>query len=94
MPMISGASPEGSRDVAQLLHHRLAIGHLRHVLGRDEADRVDVPESQRDQAREIANLFFRRNDVGKALPRIARAFDNGYGMFAGSADIRSAGLLS
>ena len=34
----------------QSRHHRLRVGHLRHPLGVDEADRFDVPQSTRRQA--------------------------------------------
>ena len=65
----------GKFRLGEFVHDRFAIGHLGHVLGRDEADRVDVAETERDQAREVFYFFFCGNDVGEALPGVAWAFD-------------------
>ncbi len=45
MPMIS------TRRRGELFEHLLAIRHLRHGFGRDEADRIDVPETGFNQRR-------------------------------------------
>ncbi len=78
--MMSGDSPAGQLGLAELRHDRFAVGHLRHVLGRDEADGVDVAKAERDEAREVFYFFLGGDDVGEALPGIARAFDYGDGV--------------
>ena len=47
--------------LAQLLHHIFAIRHLRNVLGRDEAHRVNVAKTELYQLREVPNFLGGRN---------------------------------
>ena len=42
------------KGVVELRHDVFAVGHLLHVFGRDEADRVDVLEPASD---EFAQIF-------------------------------------
>ena len=53
------------------------VGHLRHRLGRDERDRVNVLESRGDQRLQVLHLDGSRNLSRQALPGIAGTFDEG-----------------
>ena len=82
--MMSGGSPDRELALSQFAHHRFAIGHLRHVLGRNEADRVNVPEAERHEALQILTFSSVGIISGEPLPGIPRAFDYGYVFQCGS----------
>ena len=53
----------------------LAIGHLRHGFGRNEANGIHVFESRLDQRLQVMSLQFGGNLPAQPLPRVTRAFD-------------------
>ena len=64
----------------ELLEYLFAVGHLRHGLWRDEAHGVDVFETGPDERAQVLDLNFGRNLPLEALPGVARAFDELYGI--------------
>ena len=66
--------------LAKLLHHGFAIGHLRTCLGETKLTASMWRKPSETRLREIFYFFFRGDDVGEALPGVARAFDYGDGV--------------
>jgi len=56
--------------------HFFGVGHLRDCGGRDEADGIDVGEAGGDEFAQVVRLLLRGDLCGKALPGIARTFND------------------
>ena len=59
----------GGESRQKFLHHVFAVGHLFHVGGRNETDRVDVLESGGGQRQQILDFSFRRNNFRQGPAR-------------------------
>ncbi len=59
----------------EFFQHFFRVRHLRHGLGRNERDCIDVFESSADQGLQVGALDVRRNQAFQPLPGIAGAFD-------------------